>query len=64
MRDDALDEIKWRSNEAYGEPIALKTEKVKIVVKSASWSETQQVIIKQPDPLPMTVLSLIPEIEG
>lgn len=64
MRDDALDEIKWRSNEAYGEPIALKTEKVKIVVKSASWSETQQVIIKQPDPIPMTVLSLIPEIEG
>lgn len=64
MRDDALDEIKWRSNEAYGEPIALKTEKVKFVVKSASWSETQQVIIKQPDPLPMTVLSLIPEIEG
>lgn len=64
MRDDALDKIKWRSNEAYGEPIALKTEKVKIVVKSASWSETQQVIIKQPDPLPMTVLSLIPEIEG
>lgn len=64
MRDDALDEIKWRSNEAYGERIALKTEKVKIVVKSASWSETQQVIIKQPDPLPMTVLSLIPEIEG
>lgn len=64
MKETELDEFKWRSNEAYGEPIGLKTGKFKITIKSATYDETQQIIIKQPDPLPMTVLSLIPEIEG
>ena len=60
----SLDEFKWRSNEDYGEPIDLQTGKFKVTIKSATYDETQQIIIKQPDPLPMTVLSLIPEIEG
>lgn len=64
MKENELYEFKWRSNEAYGEPIGLQTGKFKVTIKSATYDETQQIIIKQPDPLPMTVLSLIPEIEG
>lgn len=64
MKENELNEFKWRSNEAYGEPISLQTGKFKVTIKSATYDETQQIIIKQPDPLPMTVLSLIPEIEG
>lgn len=64
MKENELDEFKWRSNEAYGEPIGLQTGKFKVTIKSATYDENQQIIIKQPDPLPMTVLSLIPEIEG
>lgn len=64
IKENELDEFKWRSNEAYGEPIGLQTGKFKVTIKSATYDETQQIIIKQPDPLPMTVLSLTPEIEG
>lgn len=64
MKENELNEFKWRSNEAYGEPISLQTGKFKVTIKAATYDETQQIIIKQPDPLPMTVLSLIPEIEG
>ena len=64
MKENELDEFKWRSNEAYGEPISLQTGKFKVTINSATYDETQQIIIKQPDPLPMTVLSLILEIEG
>lgn len=64
MKENELDEFKWRSNEDYGEPIGLQTGKFKVTIKSATYDETQQIIIKQLDPLPMTVLSLIPEIEG
>ena len=64
MKENELNEFKWRSDEAYGEPIGLQTGKFKVTIKSATYDETQQIIIKQPDPLPMTVLSLIPEIEG
>lgn len=64
MKENELDEFKWRSNEDYGKPIGLQTGKFKVTIKSATYDETQQIIIKQPDPLPMTVLSLIPEIEG
>ena len=64
MKENELNEFKWRSNEAYGESISLQTGKFKVTIKSATYDETQQITIKQPDPLPMTVLSLIPEIEG
>lgn len=64
INENKLDEIKWRSNEAYGEPIKLQTGKFKITVPSSTWNEMQQVIIKQPLPLPLTVLALVPEIEA
>lgn len=64
INEKNLDEIKWRSTENYGEPIKLQTGKFKITVPAATWSETQQVIIKQPLPLPLTVLAMVPEIEA
>ena len=62
--EEKLDEIKWRSNEQLGAPIELFTGKKKVSVPAATWSDIQQVRIKQDDPLPMTVLALVPEIEA
>lgn len=64
INEEKLDEIKWRSTEKYGEPIRLQTDKFKIVVPAATYSKTQQIIIKQPLPLPLTVLAMVPEIEA
>lgn len=63
LYDDRLDEIKWRSTEAYGQPIELFTGKQELNMPSASFEKTVQVIVKQREPLPMTILSIVPEIE-
>lgn len=62
LSEEKLDEIKWRSTEAYDQPTKLFTGKKKIVLPAAGWDETQQLIIKQDAPLPMTVLAIVPEI--
>ena len=61
LSEEKLDEIKWRDTEAYGQPTKLFTGKKKIVLPAAGWDETQQLIIKQDAPLPMTVLAIVPE---
>lgn len=62
LSEEKLDEIKWRDTEAYGQPTKLFTGKKKIVLPAAGWDETQQLIIKQDAPLPMTILAIVPEI--
>lgn len=62
LKEDRLDEIKWRMTENWGQPVQLYTGKKKIVLPAATWDETQQLIIKQDAPLPMTVLAIVPEI--
>lgn len=62
LSEEKLDEIKWRDTEAYGQTTKLFTGKKKIVLPAAGWDETQQLIIKQDAPLPMTVLAIVPEI--
>lgn len=62
LDETKLDEIKWRSTEGYDQPTRLYTGKKKIVLPAASWDETQQLIIRQDVPLPMTVLAIVPEI--
>lgn len=62
LSEEKLDEIKWRDTEAYNQPTKLFTGKKKIVLPAAGWDETQQLIIKQDVPLPMTVLAIVPEI--
>ena len=63
VNEKALDEIKWRSTEKYGESIALYEGKRKVVIPQATYSDTLFITIKQADPLPMTILSIIPEVE-
>ena len=62
LKEDRLDEIKWRMTENWGQPVQLYTGKKKIVLPAATWDETVQVIIRQDAPLPMTVLAIVPEI--
>ena len=62
LEETKLDEIKWRTTEGYNQPTKLFTGKKKIVLPAASWDDTQQLIIKQDAPLPMTVLAIVPEI--
>lgn len=59
-----LDEIKWRSNEPWGAPISLYDGKKQMIVPSANWETTQMLTIRQKDPLPLTVLSVVPELEA
>jgi len=60
--DKAMDEIKWRSTEPYGTPIALYSGKKKITLPQANYENTLMLTIKQDAPLPMTILSIIPEV--
>lgn len=62
VSENAMDEIKWRSTEPYGEPIQLFSGKKYITLPRASFEDTQYVIIKQSDPLPMNILSIVPEV--
>ena len=60
-KGNKLAEIKWRSSEAYGDSIKLKTGK-QYVVPASTWTDTLSVVVKQEDPLPMSILSIVPEI--
>lgn len=62
INEKALDEIKWRSTEDYDSPIRLYDGKKYVVIPQSSFLDTIQIIIKQELPLPMTVLSIVPEV--
>ena len=47
--------------EAYDSPVATTTGIAELKIESA-WQESGRVYIQQPDPLPLTILALIPEI--
>jgi len=63
LDESKLDEIKWRGNELYGAPINLFSGKKSIQMPGATYNETVQVVVKQTDPLPMTILSIVPEMQ-
>lgn len=54
-----LIEYKARQFEAYDDPVTLKTGVMDILIKS-EWNDNGRVFIRQIDPLPMTVLSIMP----
>lgn len=54
-------ELKQRDNEAYNEPVALKTGVVEIL-PAGSWGTQGRVFLQQRDPLPVSILSIMPEI--
>lgn len=62
--DESMDEMKWRSTEAWGEPIKLYSGKQDITIPSASWEKTQQIVVRQDEPLPLTILSMVAEVQA
>lgn len=57
----ALTEAKQRTNEPYGSPPALKSEEIEVRV-SPSWSDGGQIVVRQADPLPLTIAGLTLEV--
>jgi hypothetical protein len=56
---NGLQELKARANEPYGTPVSLITDNVEIQIES-SWDSNGRVLVRQVDPLPLTVLSVAP----
>ena len=51
-----------RTSEGYGEPTALESDEIEIAL-DASWTRGGQVIVRQTDPSPLTILSITSEVE-
>lgn len=58
---DKLTLAKQRTTETYGEPPALRTGMLPIVI-SPVWDDDGTFCIRQSDPLPLTILGLVPEV--
>lgn len=56
-----LTEAKQRTTEPYGSAPALKSEEIQIVL-TPTWADSGQVLIRQADPLPLTVVSMTLEV--
>lgn len=56
---NGLQEYKARSDEDYGDPVALKTDNIEVTIESR-WNANGRVLVRQVDPLPLTVLSIMP----
>lgn len=59
---DKLREAKIRTTEPYGSPPALRTGEVEVSVDPV-WSQSGGLVVRQENPLPLTVLSLALEVE-
>lgn len=60
-RDDMV-EAKWRSTEAYAEPTRMITGDVSVILPS-SRNTDGKFVVQQRDPLPLTILAVIPEVQ-
>ena len=58
---DHLTEFKQRAYEPYGTATSLKTGDIKVTLPSA-WKTEGSIFYRQDDPLPMTLLAVIPEV--
>jgi hypothetical protein len=58
---DKLTEAKQRTTEAYGSPPALKSEEIQVMLTPA-WADSGKVVVRQVDPLPLTVAALTLEV--
>lgn len=54
-----LEELKIRDSEGYDDPVALQTGVVDIALKS-EWNSNGRVFIRQVDPVPVSILAVIP----
>ena len=62
VNEEHMDEIKWRSNEPWNTPISLYTGKQFVSMPASGYEDTVQIMINQGDPLPMNILSIVPEV--
>jgi hypothetical protein len=60
--DSYLVEMAQREDENYGDPTALLTGDKKITLDS-NWNTNGRIRLRQKDPLPMTILAVIPDLE-
>jgi hypothetical protein len=58
---DHLTEFKQRAYEPYGTATSLKTGDIKVTLPS-TWKTEGSIFFRQSDPLPMTLLAVIPEV--
>jgi len=58
---DNLTEFKQRAYENYGDPTLLKTGDIRVTIPS-KWSNSGSIFFRQDDPLPVTLLAVIPEV--
>lgn len=58
-----LDEIKFRTNENYGEHTRLRTGDASLMFPDG-YNRQGQVYVKQDEPLPLSILAIIPEVTG
>ena len=59
--EDNLTEMKLRTDEVWGAPIALFTGD-KDMVLTGKWSDTYKLFVRNTDPVPITVLALVPNV--
>lgn len=57
---DQMREAKFGLPAKYGQPLEMRTEDIDVTMKP-DWGKRKQMVIEQRDPLPMTVLTLIPD---
>jgi hypothetical protein len=57
-----LTEVKERSTQMYGTPIGLLTGQERVIL-DPTWNSNGRILIRQDNPLPCTVLAVIPEVE-
>lgn len=60
---DHLDEFKQRAGENYGEPIDLLTGRVEMEIP-CKWDSNGRLFIRQSDPLPLTILGVMPNVQA
>jgi hypothetical protein len=56
---EGLTEVKIRNDEAYDDPVELKTGDIDVTIQS-SWNSNGRVFIRQVDPVPLSILSIEP----
>tara|TARA_R110000851_G_scaffold72582_2_gene160813 strand:+ start:589 stop:3672 length:3084 start_codon:yes stop_codon:yes gene_type:complete len=57
---DLMREAKFGLPALYGQPLEAVTEDIDVTMK-ANWGKRKQVVLEQRDPLPLTILALIPD---
>ena len=54
---DSLTDAKLRTTEAYGFPVKVKSTEIEVAL-TPSWAASGQILVRQSDPLPLTVVSI------